>query len=111
MYSFWLHWVFTAAHRLSLVAASGVYSLLQCTDFPWQWFLWLPNIGFRCVGLSGCDSVSRAQAQLWCTGLAALRHVESSQTRDPTGVPCTGRQSLVYCTTGEVLELAFLILI
>ena len=27
-YLFWLHWVFTAAHRLSLVADSGGYSLV-----------------------------------------------------------------------------------
>ena len=26
--SFWLHWVFIVAHRLSLVAASGGYSLV-----------------------------------------------------------------------------------
>ena len=30
---FWLHWVFVAARGLSLVAASGHYSLLQCTGF------------------------------------------------------------------------------
>ena len=27
---FWPHWVFVAAHGLSLVAASGVYSSLRC---------------------------------------------------------------------------------
>ena len=29
---FWLLWVFLAAHRLSLVGASGSYFLLQCVD-------------------------------------------------------------------------------
>ena len=29
----WLCWVFAAAHRLSLVAASGGYSSLQCAGF------------------------------------------------------------------------------
>ena len=29
----WLHWVFVAACGLSLVAASGGYSLLQCAGF------------------------------------------------------------------------------
>ena len=29
----WLHWVFVAAHRLSLVVASGGSSLLRCAGF------------------------------------------------------------------------------
>ena len=44
------------------------------------------------VGLSSCNSGSRAQAQwLWCRGLTVLQHVESTQTRDQTHVPCIGR--------------------
>ena len=47
---------------------------------------------------------SRAQAQqLWCTGLVAPRHVESSWIRGGTCVPCTGRQILYHWATGEVL--------
>ena len=43
-----------------------------------------------------------ARAQyLWLTGLVAPRHVGSSQTRARTRVPCTGRQTLNYCTTRE----------
>ena len=38
---FWLLWVFIALHRLSLVAASGIYSLLQCKRFSLQWLLLL----------------------------------------------------------------------
>ena len=40
---FWLRWVFVYAHRLSLVAASGGYSLVRCMGFSLQWlfFLWL----------------------------------------------------------------------
>ena len=30
----WLHWVFVAARRLSLVVASGGYSSLWCAGFP-----------------------------------------------------------------------------
>ena len=30
---FWLHWVFAAARRLSLVAVSGGYSSLWCAVF------------------------------------------------------------------------------
>ena len=35
-------------------------------------------------------------------GLVALRHVEFSQTRDQTCVPCIGRQILNHWTTREV---------
>ena len=58
----------------------------------WAQQLWLPG--------------SRAQAQqLWCTGLAAPRHVGSSWIRDQTGVSCIGRQILYLWTTRESLEL------
>ena len=39
--------------------------------------------------------------QLWLTGLVALRHVGSSQTRARTRVPCIGRQILNHCATRE----------
>ena len=46
---------------------------------------------------------SRAQAQeLWCANLDASSRVGSSQTRDQTHVPCTGRQILNHWTTREV---------
>ena len=41
---------------------------------------------------------------MWPTGLVALRHVRSSQTRDQTRVPCTGRPALHPWTTREVLN-------
>ena len=40
--------------------------------------------------------------QLWCTGLAAPWHTESSQTRDQTLVACIGGQILNHWTTREV---------
>ena len=52
------------------------------------------------MGFSSCSS----QAQYLCTGLVALLRVESSQTRDPTHVPCFGRWIPNYCTTREILE-------
>ena len=36
---FWLCWVFVVAHGLSLVAASGGYSSLQCAGFSLWWLL------------------------------------------------------------------------
>ena len=70
-YYFWLRWVFAAARRLSLVAASGVYSSLQCAGFSLQWFLLLQSPGSRHAGLSSCGP--RAQ-QLWPAGSAAVAH-------------------------------------
>ena len=76
---FWLHWVFVAVCRLSLVAAGWGYSSLQYAGFSLQWLLLLRSTGSRHVGLSSCGT--RAQ-QLWSTGLVAPWHVGSSWTRD-----------------------------
>ena len=48
---FWLHWVFVAACRLSLVAASGGYSSLRCVAFSLRWLLLLQSMGSRALGL------------------------------------------------------------
>ena len=88
LFNLWLHWVFITARMLSLVAASGGYSLLRCAGFSLRWLLLLQSTG------------SRVQAQyLWLTGLVALQHVGSSWTRDRTRVPCIGRQILNHCAT------------
>ena len=84
-------------------------SLLHCSGrHEWGLFsscgVWPPH----CGGFSPC----RAQAPehglqwLWLSGLVALWHVGSSQTRDQTCVPCTGRQILNHWTTREVLSCA-----
>ena len=63
IYLFSLCWVFVAARRLSLVAASGGYSSLRCMCFSLQWLLLLQSTGSRCEGsvvvahrLSSCGS-------------------------------------------------------
>ena len=57
----------------------------------------LQSVG-SAVWLAGC----RAQAQqLWHMGLAAPRHVGSSQPRAQTHVPCIGRRILNHCATRE----------
>ena len=113
---FWLHWVFVAVRRPSLVAASRGYSSLRCVGFSLQWSLLLWSIGSRCVGLSGCGTRAqqpwladcRAQAQqLRCTGLVAPWHVGSSWTRARTLVPCTGGRVPNHCATREALWLTF----
>ena len=53
---FWLCWVFVAARGLSLVAASGGYSSLQCAGFSLQWLLLLWSTGSRHTGFSSCGT-------------------------------------------------------
>ena len=61
---FWLCWVSFAAHRLSLVAVSGAYSLLQCAGFSLQWLL-LWSMGSRCLGFSSCGSWAQLLWGMW----------------------------------------------
>ena len=53
---FWLHWVFVAALQLSLVAASGSYSLFPCAGFSLRWLLLLWSTGSRLMGFSSCST-------------------------------------------------------
>ena len=47
---FWLCWVFVSVRRLSLVAASGGYSSLQCAGFSLSWLLLLWSTGSTRAG-------------------------------------------------------------
>ena len=47
VFYFWLHWVFTAAHRLSLVAVMG---------FSLRWLLLLRSTNSRHTGFSSCGT-------------------------------------------------------
>ena len=55
LFYFWLCWDFIATRGLSLVAASGVYSSLQCVGFSLRWLL-LWSTCSRRVGFSSCGS-------------------------------------------------------
>ena len=59
IYFFWLRWVFVAACRLSLVVASGGYSLLWGAGFSLPWLLLLQSTGSRRPGFISCGT--RAQ--------------------------------------------------
>ena len=61
---FWPWWVFSDAGGLSLVVASGRYSLLECAGFLLQWLLLLQSMGSRVLGLQ----------QLWCVGSIVVAH-------------------------------------
>ena len=56
LFFFWLRWVFIAALGLSLVAARGGCSLLQCAGFSLQWLLLLRSMGSRRTGFSSCST-------------------------------------------------------
>ena len=64
--------------------------------------------GFSCCGEQTLDPQASvfatvgSVAQLWFLDLVAQGHVESSQTRDQTSVPCIGRCVLNRWTTREV---------
>ena len=62
---FWLHWVFVAVRRLSLVAASGGYSSLQCVGFSLWWLLLLQSTGSRRVGFSSCGTRALLLCGMW----------------------------------------------
>ena len=47
---FWLHWVFVAESRLSVVGAIGGSSSSRCTGFSLQWLLLLRCVGSRLLG-------------------------------------------------------------
>ena len=55
----------------------------------------------RCLGFISCGLWAQ---ELWHMGLVAPRHVESSQIRDRTHVPCIGRQVLTPHAIREVLS-------
>ena len=76
--SSWLHELFSSCSERELLSRWDA----QCEGFSLWWLL-----------LS------------WLTGLAALRHVGSSQTRDRTHVPCISRWTLIHWVTREVLLL------
>ena len=85
------------------MAVYGPSPFAVSESFSLRWFL-LWSLGSRCAGFSTCST--RAQ-YWWLMGLVALYHVESSQTRDRTCVPCIDRQFLNHHTTREVLNNSF----
>ena len=62
---------------------------------------------YRGPSRCGAQAPDAQAQQLGLTGLVALRHVGSSQTRARTRVPCIGRQTLNHCATREALLLVF----
>ena len=92
--SFGLRWVFVTARELSLVAVSGGC----CLYGVWS---------SRCGGFSCCRAWALERVgiqELQYVGSVPLQHVDSSQPRDLTWVPCIGRWILNHWTTRGVQE-------
>ena len=92
---FWLHWVFVASHKVSLVVAIGLLSssgvwASQCDGFSccgaWALGFWA-----SVVGVCGLQSLGQ---QLWRTGLAAPQHV---------GLPGSGIEPMSLALAGGFL--------
>ena len=62
---FWLHWVFVAAHGLSVVVASGGNSSLRCAGFSLRWPLLLRSTGSRHAGFSSCGTRAQLFRGMW----------------------------------------------
>ena len=77
--------------------------------FQWGGLLSSCGAHWPLIAVASMLQIFRAQAQyLRCTGLIALEHVETSQTRDQTQVSCIGRQILYHWATREAPATAFL---
>ena len=71
-------------------------------------FSLLQHMGSGACRLQLCLVGSRVRAQyLWCTGLVASWHVQSSCTGDRTHVPCIGRWFLYHRPTREVFSVLY----
>ena len=98
--NFCLCCVFVAVCGFSLVVVSGTYSVVEMRGV-------LTAEASRCgeptLQVCGLQQLRCAGLVVVVLGLSCLWHVESSQARDRTCVPCIGSQILNHRTTREVL--------
>ena len=85
-------WAFLSCCEQALLSSCGVQAS-HCSSFS---FCRARTLGYERFG--HCSTQAKESC---CTGLSALRHVGSSQTRDRTYVPCIGRWILNQWTTRE----------
>ena len=90
---------------LSVLVWLFIYLLFGCTRSSLLLSLVVAsNGGFSCgtqlKGFSGCGTWAHS---LWLTGLVALWHAGSSQTKDRTHVPCIAGWTLNHWATREAL--------
>lgn len=70
---FWLHWIFVAARRPSLVAVSGGYSLFWCAGFSMRWPVLLQSTGSKHTGFGSCSVwVQAVEHRLSCSAARGI---------------------------------------
>ena len=75
------------------LAPPGLCGCVQASSGVESWGYSLAAVWELLTAAASPVEALRAQArQLWHRGVGAPRHVVSSQTRDQTCVPCSGRQ-------------------
>ena len=110
-FKFWLCWVFVAVHWLSLVVASGGYSLVEMQEL----LIVVASFVEQCTLKGTWASVVACGLRSWGSqppgviscGTWGLVTYGISQTRDQTRVPCIARQILNPWTTREVPGVAY----
>ena len=105
---FWLPWVFTATHRLSLVVVSGGFSSSWCVAFSLRWFLLWRSTDSRCTGsvvvTCGFWASKCGFSSCECLGIVALRMWNRpGPVIEPVSPTLAGGWILNHCTTREVL--------
>ena len=94
---FWLHWVFVAARRPSLVAMNGGYSSLWCIDVSLWRPLLLQSTGSGRTSFSSCGTWAQLPCSVWNFPRAGIDHV-----------PYIGRQFLTTRPLGKSCNYCFL---
>ena len=94
---FWLCWVFIVAWGLSLDVVSGSYSLVVL-----RLLVEVASLAGRAHALGHAGFIMSVGSVVWHTGPVALWHVQSSQTRCQTHVPCIDRWTPNLWTSREV---------
>ena len=94
-----------------LLSALGLHCCRQAFSSWGEWVLLFIAVRRLILTVASLVLEHGLQVQelqyLWPVGLVALLHVESSQTRDRTCVPCISRRILYHCTTREVQIFVF----
>ena len=95
-------WAFSSCREWGLLSSVALGLLIVVVSLAEHRLLAHAVSVLKLQGLISCSLQALEQCRLWefwCVDLVTLWHVESSQTRNQTQVPCVGRQMLIYCAT------------
>ena len=105
---FWLCWVFTAVCGISLLAVSGVCSLVVVLGLRNAVVSHVAEaLAAQAPGTRASVAVAHGLSSCGAGALVVLGHVRASWTRDRTCVPGIGRQIPVHWATRKPRTLSF----